>query len=599
MEWSNYVKRCIIFFFYDKDGIVDRYVFNMLNDLKTSAERIVFMCNGKLAPQSRDKLESLGVEPITRENKGLDVWAYKESLEYLGWDTVGSYDEVVMMNFTIFPTTHSFENMFREMDREDVDFWGATMYFTGLTAVAGIVPDHINSHFIAVRRSMLKSAEFRNYWENMPEIKDYKDSVGYHETQFTRRFSEYGFRYKVYAPSEELRNITDCTVYWNLRYVMENTNLPFVKRKSFFYPPYDGFLAKAYGEAAADAFNFLQQHKDYDSDAIWENILRTASLSEIKNAMQLNCILPRAGTVGCSAIDSRIGVMLYSRDFAHAEIFRNRFEKLPRLTEIHIFSPQEPSEEFLEALGKFKPEFHKTADNADPAYEILSYLSESGREYEYILSLRADVHTIEDRAAAEKAFDCLIPSRDFVSNVVNKFTDEPRLGMLFPPPAYTRDDSRYLCREWSDNKDDIIRIAKHLNVPINEHAEPPAPYAGMFWCSNAAMRSILEIWNSLPGSLRRPDADGRYSLNDSIMSIMAQKAGFYSAWLMSEATAAIEITNMYYLMNKLINSVYGNNGLDIWQIAGKIRTSTAPNNILEIGSGKKKHGLFGRKNKNK
>lgn len=588
------MKRCIIFFFYDKDGIVDRYVFNMLADLKTSAERIVFVCNGKLAPQSRSKLENCGVEPFTRENKGLDVWAYKEALEYLGWDTVGSYDELVLMNFTIFPTQHSFENMFREMDEEDVDFWGATMYFTGLTAVAGVVPDHINSHFIAVRKTMLKSAEFRNYWESMPEIKDYKDSVGYHETQFTNRFSDMGFRYKVYAPSEELRNITDCTVYWNLRYVIENTKLPFIKRKSFFYPPYDGFLAKAYGEAAADAFRCLKQYEGYDYDAIWENILRTASLSDIKNAMQLNCILPSAWNKGGSPENDRIGVMLYSGDFAHAEIFKRRFEALPTSADIHIFSPNEPTSEFLELLADFDREYHRTDSNADPAYSVLNYLGESGSEYDYILSLRADVHTIEERAAVEKAFDCLIPSRNFVSNVINEFTNEPRLGMLFPPPSYTRNDSRYLCRDWSENKDDIIKTAKHLNIPINEHNEPPAPYAGMYWCSGAAMRGILDLWNALPKELRRSETEGHCSLNDSIISILAQKAGYYSSWVFSEATAAVEITNMYYLMNKLISSVSSNNMLDIWQIAGKIRNLTN-NNVDQNNPEVKKHGLFGRK----
>ena len=42
------MKRCIVFFFYDKDGVVDRYIFHILQDLVQRSERIVFVCNGKL-----------------------------------------------------------------------------------------------------------------------------------------------------------------------------------------------------------------------------------------------------------------------------------------------------------------------------------------------------------------------------------------------------------------------------------------------------------------------------------------------------------------------------------------------------------------------
>ncbi len=564
------MKRCIIFFFYDKDGIVDRYIFNMLDDLKSCAERVVFVCNGKLAPQSRDKLEPYRFDIITRENTGMDVWAYKEALEYLGWDVIGTFDELVLMNYTIYPTAYTFKNMFDEMDGENVDFWGATQYFAGMTAVAGAVPDHIQSHFIAVRKAMLKSVEFKSYWTNMPEIKTYKDSVGYHESKFTKRFSEYGFRYKIYAPCEELRGITDCPPYWNMRYVLDNTKLPFIKRKTFYSPPYDGVLSKSYGEAASDAFARLKQYEGYDSDAIWENILRTASLSDIKNAMQLNRILPAARNTGGNTINSRIGVMLYSPDFAHADLFGHYFGSLPETAEIHIFSPQEPTPVMLSALTGFSRKYHKIDSKDNPAAEILDCLKESDGEYEYILSLRMDITSIESRTAAQKAFDSLLISRNFVENVINEFQSEPRLGMLFPPTSYTRMDSVNLCREWTDNKNTIIETAKFLNLPIDEQTEPPAPYHGMYWCTGKAMHDMLEIRSGLPKKLCGKESGGRFSLCDSLMSLLAQKAGFYSSWLFSEEAAAIEITNLYFFLNKLINCAVSDNKMTIWQIANRI-----------------------------
>lgn len=591
------MKRCIIFFFYDKDGIADRYIFNMLDDLKDCAERILFVCNGKLAPQSRDKLEPYGVDIITRENTGMDVWAYKEAMEYLGWETICGYDELVMMNFTIFPSAHSFREMFRDMDGQDVDFWGATLYFGGKTQVAGEVPDHINSHFIAVRRTMLRSFEFRTYWETMPEIKTYKESVGYHESKFTKRFSEYGFRYKVYAPCEELRELADFPVNWNMRYVMENTKLPFIKRKPFFSPPYDGIISKSYGEAAVDAFRYLEQCEGYDSDAIWENILRTASLSDIKNAMQLNCILPSSGSAGCDTGSCRIGVMLWCNERFCTELFRRHFEALPDNAQIHVFSPQQPDEELSRALSGFSCEYHRLDPGDDPAAAILDWLKESGEEYDYILSLRVDLYSIESRAAVQKAFDSLLTSREHVGRVINEFRTKPRLGMLFPPTSYTRSDSSDMCREWVENKNEIIAAAEHLGLTIDEHTEPPAPYAGMYWCRGETMRSMIGLWNGLPDSIRRSSRKGKFSLCDSMMSLLAQKAGFYSSWLFNEVTAAIEITNLYFMLNKLISCISEDEKMTVWQLADKVRKLSQDQ---DGGSTEKaKRGLFGAKKNRK
>ena len=80
------------------------------------------------------------------------------------------------------------------MDAKDLDFWGVTKfhkYENGDpfgTIKVGYIPEHIQSHFIAVRNSMIKSKQFQNYWNKMGEINDYRDAVGKHEAMFTKRF---------------------------------------------------------------------------------------------------------------------------------------------------------------------------------------------------------------------------------------------------------------------------------------------------------------------------------------------------------------------------------------------------------------------------
>ena len=42
-----------IYFFYDKDGIVDGYVDYFLEDLKKNLDRLIVVCNGKLTSEGR------------------------------------------------------------------------------------------------------------------------------------------------------------------------------------------------------------------------------------------------------------------------------------------------------------------------------------------------------------------------------------------------------------------------------------------------------------------------------------------------------------------------------------------------------------------
>ena len=117
---------------------------------------------------------------MCRENVGFDVWGYKEAIEKIGFDKLAEYDEVILLNYTFFAPIFPFSELFEWSEKQDVDFWGISDHaeikpnpYTG----TGILPKHIQSHFIAIRKSLLVSHEFQDYWKNMPMIHSYTDSV--------------------------------------------------------------------------------------------------------------------------------------------------------------------------------------------------------------------------------------------------------------------------------------------------------------------------------------------------------------------------------------------------------------------------------------
>ena len=102
-------KRLGIFFFFDAQGVVDSYVETLLADMVKNLS--------ELTAKSYAKLSAFTDNIILRENKGLDVWAYKTAMESHGWERLSEFDEVVLFNATIMGPVYPFKEMFRLLSR--------------------------------------------------------------------------------------------------------------------------------------------------------------------------------------------------------------------------------------------------------------------------------------------------------------------------------------------------------------------------------------------------------------------------------------------------------------------------------------------------
>ena len=186
------MKRLGIFFFYEKNGDVDDFITYYLADLNKNLTELVVVCNGKLSAQGRAAFEQFTDNIIVRENKGLDVWAYKTALDSYGWAKLTEFDEIVMTNSTLMGPVRPLKEMFDAMwENQDLDFWGLSIHhgaksnpFKG-KHLYNYLPVHIQSHFIVYRQRFVKAPELQNYWDNMPMIESYTDSVQRYEAVFT------------------------------------------------------------------------------------------------------------------------------------------------------------------------------------------------------------------------------------------------------------------------------------------------------------------------------------------------------------------------------------------------------------------------------
>ena len=164
------MKRAGVYFFYDKDGIVDSYVPYFVNGLHEVVDYIVVVANGKLSAEGRKALSECADDLFVRENIGFDAWAYKDAIEYIGWNQLRKFDELVLTNFTIFGPVYPFRDIFNKMDADPCDFWGMyTGYgdknqrsWGGLPLPNGR-PDYIASNFLVLKKAYCIVMNFFSY----------------------------------------------------------------------------------------------------------------------------------------------------------------------------------------------------------------------------------------------------------------------------------------------------------------------------------------------------------------------------------------------------------------------------------------------------
>ena len=565
---KQYVRRLGIYFFYDGDGIVDGFITCLLEDLKRSLERLVVVCNGKLTDAGRKKIEAYTDEIIVRENKGLDVWAYKTALSYVGWEACREYDEVVLCNSTMMGPVYPLSVMFSEMQEKDLDFWGITKTFENRKYCFdqnpyGYIPEHIQSYFIVYRKSLLESEELAAFWEEMPEIHSYAESIGRYESYFTKCFEEKGFRWDVYVYTDDLKGDTDQPIMFEPVKLIRERKCPVFKRRTFFHD-YTDMLVHTAGEPALDLYEYLRGSGLYDTDLIWDNILRCYHLDDISRELHLNY------TLSSRFSDSRkvSGILkkwktaviahIYFEDIVEETV--RRLKAFPEETDIYISTDTEEKKNRIRTVmassGLRPAEIRLVNNRGRDVSAFLVGMRGVAENYDLVCFFHDKKTTqsafaIGGRDFAEKCFDNIMLNGHYVENIIELFADNPRMGLAVPPAPMHGEYRSFFGNNWGKNLRNTIDLCRELdvNVPVSEYHNPIAPYGSVFWFRPAAMKRLLNkewTYDDFPQEPLPEDGTVSHAVERSYPYV-AQAAGYYTAVVLSDSYMRIEYTNLRYI----------------------------------------------------
>lgn len=303
---KKYNRKLAIYFFYDEEGIVDEYVFFYLKELSKICEEICVVINGKIEKQYLCRLQNIVNKVLVRDNVGFDSAAYKYAIESYGYENIAdNYDELILNNFTNYGPIFPFQNMFDYMENVECDFWGHNRYHAHSGQKLADVPmvDHLQSYFTVFRNSILKTVDFKRYWNTLEFAHNYTEAVKNHEIRYTKYFEELGYISGEYIPYDAYDDNSYNSIMYMAFSQIEKYKSPFLKRKVFFTNEGKFLFPLREEQTVYDLLKYIKSNTKYDINLIKNNILRTQGHMVALSEKEKKDILDEYNTKIKDAID--------------------------------------------------------------------------------------------------------------------------------------------------------------------------------------------------------------------------------------------------------------------------------------------------------
>jgi rhamnosyltransferase len=178
----NTINRAVILVHYDRDNQVDDYVYAYITSLKECTTHLVFVSTANLKESQIEKLNLQCDKVIIRDNIGYDFMSYKIALESFNY---AKYDEVLICNDSVYGPLYPMQNLFETMQSQKCDFWGITDNTD--------MGYHIQSYFMLVKKPILQSDTFKNFWEQVEVLNNKDEIIKRYEIGFSQSLIKAGF----------------------------------------------------------------------------------------------------------------------------------------------------------------------------------------------------------------------------------------------------------------------------------------------------------------------------------------------------------------------------------------------------------------------
>ncbi len=558
------MSRLGIFVFYDKQGKVDDYVIYLLEQLNICLEELVIVCNGNLSAEGKSRFEKFTNRIYTRANSGFDAMAYKLAMtDYVGWEKLVKYDEVVLLNDTFYGPFYPFSEMFDKMQKSNADFWGITRQMATADYFSyneRILPAYVQSYFWVFRQPVLSNKKFQEYWNQFDSTNwIFSDVVNRHEKLFTQKLEEMGFCWDTYVKAEEFES-EDAEKNFNQYYyvaynLIKDYRCPILKRKNFIMKHLTENAGQS-GEDIVAALRYIEDENLYDIDLMWDNLLRLYNINDIKTSLNLNYIVEDKGHGVLTEVQNNAAVMIWLSSKCSLTYCKTHIESVVQFLDVYVLSDDK---EILDSVSGDIPakrlycECVSRGVEGDCSCVFVSKFSEIAEDYKYVAFLHdidfvnGQYHSLDGYSMLRAIWTNLLGNEMCVRNIIQLFEDNRRLGFLALPQLVYGTHLGELGNTWEDTFTEVNDILACIGEEgsISENTACPSTQHA-FWCRAEALKAIAENEDVLRQGQYRTKAMARS------YPYMVQAAGYYTGTVMNSGYASMAYTNIEELLRQIV-----------------------------------------------
>lgn len=558
------MNRLGIFVFYDKQGKVDDYVIYLLEQLNKCLTDLIIVCNGRLSPEGKSRLEKLTNTLYTRENAGFDAMAYKLAMtDYVGWDTLVEYEEVVLLNDTFYGPFYPFSEMFDKMQESNADFWGITRQMATADYFSyneKVLPAYVQSYFWVFRQTVLRNKEFQEYWNQFDSTNwIFSDVVNRHEKLFTLKLENMGFHWDTYVKAEEFESEDagkNFNPYYYVAYnLIKDYRCPILKRKNFIMKHLTENAGQC-GEDIVSAVRYLEEQNLYDMNLMWDNLLRLYNINDIKTALNLNYIVADTTNGEVREVRSKAAVLVWLSSKNSLVFCKTHIIRIVKFSDVYVLSN---NRDILDDIKKDIPaknlycEYVHQENANDISRAFISKLPEITEAYPYVAFLQdidfrsGQYHSLDGYSMLRAIWTNLLGNAACVRNIIQLFEENGRLGFLALPQFSYGMHLGELGDTWADTFPEVKAILESIGMVYNISENTACPSTQhVFWCRTAAMKEIVANADKLVVGNYRTAALAR------CYPYMVQKAGYYTGTVMNSGYASIAYTNIEEMLRQIV-----------------------------------------------
>lgn len=471
------------------------------------------------------------------------------------------FDDLFMCDNSFFGPFIELSEILTIMKKRKLDCWMLSKYAKMFDSNYRILEGHADSSFLYFAGTIVKHKVFKEFWNKEISENQMLEEVKLIDC-INEAESEWG-TYIDYARLDSTKTINNIEWLERLPYTMlQEYGSPILKKSCFIE---NDFRYTCTNETLK-AIEYVKEHTEFDENIIWDYLLENYNIADIINMLHLHYVLPKTQIANPIYRQKKCAIVIH---LTYLKVIDRAFEyiqKIPEEIDLYITSKGAECIELInnkiQQINRHNYKVLLAGDRGRDISALLVTCKDILMEYEYLCFVH-DNKTRNDLGPAVigeshmwSRWDNSIRDAEYISNMLELFEKNNKLGIAVPPVPYFGGLFMQLGNTWAGNYESVQKLAKRLRLSVNISRKRYNYSIGTtFWCRTKAMQKLFEAEFAYNDFCPEPMlADGTIShAIERILLYVAQDACYYSAIVENSEYAAGHVNDLNYILNQIIN----------------------------------------------